>query len=729
MKLYKALIVCSLLPAAAPLMAQVQIGGGVCSSATLSGNYSLSLSGRDVGSSVSFVNIEQGIGTATFDGQSKVTFSLTNNTNHAIGVTQTYSGTYSLQANCSGLLTLTGGDTASFALESYNQGKDFLITGADGTYSFTGSGSVLPTTCNVALLTGAYAFNGTGFALTSGTISGVNNVSGILQFDGTSAVSATWYVAANGATTTTTASGQYSVTQGCGATATVTDASGNIDALVFTITSTTGANFSVSAASPLLMFTGSGRTALSVAGACSASTLTGTRSLTLTGRDLNSSAILSQIYQAVGTAIFNGSGGVTFTLNVNTNQGQSLQQTLSGTYSIGSNCVGSLTVTSGDSASFTLLPYNDGKNLVITGQDGTYALTGSGGLPPVTCATATLSGAYTFSGSGFTLSGSSVSGVNTIAGLLQFDGAGAVTGNWQITASGSPVSVTAAGNYSVTASCIGTATLTNTSGASYSLAFTVTSSNGADFAANIANASAAFSVSGHSSFVNPSLSVVNAASYAGSSTPPGSIFSLFGSGLATGLGFPTKVPLPTTLLSTSVTVNGEAAPLFYVGPLQIDAQMPVDIQPGIATVVVKNGTNTSNTVAVIVPATGTPGIFFYNANRAVVVNPDGTVNSPTSPAHVGDVLVGYLTGGGPVTAAGPWISGAASPLGLSRITENSSVTVDNQTAVVNYLGLAPGEVGVYQLNFVVPAVAAGAHPMVVTINGTNSVSEVINVTN
>jgi len=154
MKLYKALIVCSLLPAAAPLMAQVQIGGGVCSSATLSGNYSLSLSGRDVGSSVSFVNIEQGIGTATFDGQSKVTFSLTNNTNHAIGVTQTYSGTYSLQANCSGLLTLTGGDTASFALESYNQGKDFLITGTDGTYSFTGSGSVLPTTCNAALLTG-----------------------------------------------------------------------------------------------------------------------------------------------------------------------------------------------------------------------------------------------------------------------------------------------------------------------------------------------------------------------------------------------------------------------------------------------------------------------------------------------------------------------------------------------------------------------------------------------
>jgi uncharacterized protein (TIGR03437 family) len=710
-------------------MAQVQIGGAICSSISLNGNYSINLSGRDVGSTVSFVSALQGIGTATFDGQSKVTFSLTNNTNHAAGTTQTYSGTYSLQANCSGILTLTTGDTASFALESYNQGKDFLITGSDGTYSYTGSGSVLPSTCNAGLLTGVYAFNGTGFALSSGSITGVNNVSGVLQFDGTSAVSATWYVAANGSTTTTTASGQYSVTQGCGATATVSDSSGNSYSLVFTITSTTGANFSVSAASPLLMFTGSGRTALSVAGTCSASTLTGTRSIVLTGRDLNSSAILSQIYQAVGTANFNGSGGVSFALNVNTNQGQSMLQTLSGTYSIASNCVGSLNITSGDSSSFTLLPYNYGKNFVITGQDGTYALTGSGGTPPVTCATATFSGDYTFSGTGFLLSGSSVAGVNTIAGLLQFDGAGAVTGNWQITGSGSPVSVTVTGNYSVAPACIGTATVTNTSGASYSVAFTVTSSNGGDFAANVANASAAFSVSGHSAFVNPGLSVVNAASYAASSTPPGSIFSLFGSGLATGQGYPAKVPLPTTLLSTSVTVNGEAAPLFYVGPVQIDAQMPVDIQPGLATVVVKNGTSTSNTVGVVVPATGTPGIFFYNANRAVVVNPDGTLNSPVSPAHVGDVLVGYLTGGGPVTAAGPWITGAASPLGLSGITETYSVTVGSLPAVVNYLGLAPGEVGVYQLNFVVPAVAAGTRAVVVTINGTASVGEVITVAN
>ena len=62
--------------------------------------------------------------------------------------------------------------------------------------------------------------------------------------------------------------------------------------------------------------------------------------------------------------------------------------------------------------------------------------------------------------------------------------------------------------------------------------------------------------------------------------------------------------------------------------------MPEDIKPGLATVVVKNGTSTSNAVAIMVPAVGTPGIVVYGDNRAVVINQDGTVNSPTNGAKV-----------------------------------------------------------------------------------------------
>jgi hypothetical protein len=138
----------------APLLAQPQIGGGTCNSSTLNGSFSLTLTGRDLSSAVAFSNALQGIGTASFDGLSRVTFTLTSNTNKLAGVAQTMSGSYSLQSNCVGVVTITSGDSASFTLESYNEGRDYLITGQDGVYSLMGSGSVLPATCATTCLQG-----------------------------------------------------------------------------------------------------------------------------------------------------------------------------------------------------------------------------------------------------------------------------------------------------------------------------------------------------------------------------------------------------------------------------------------------------------------------------------------------------------------------------------------------------------------------------------------------
>jgi uncharacterized protein (TIGR03437 family) len=39
---------------------------------------------------------------------------------------------------------------------------------------------------------------------------------------------------------------------------------------------------------------------------------------------------------------------------------------------------------------------------------------------------------------------------------------------------------------------------------------------------------------------------------------------------------------------------------------------------------------------------------------------------------------------------------------------------------VNYIGLTPGGIGLYQANFKIPAVAAGDHPLVITISGQTS---------
>jgi uncharacterized protein (TIGR03437 family) len=79
--------------------------------------------------------------------------------------------------------------------------------------------------------------------------------------------------------------------------------------------------------------------------------------------------------------------------------------------------------------------------------------------------------------------------------------------------------------------------------------------------------------------------VVNAASYAQTLASGGSIVSIFGTNLASSVQAAKAVQLPRQLGGTSVTVNGIAAPLFYVSPTQINFQAPSpgDMTPGVGT--------------------------------------------------------------------------------------------------------------------------------------------------
>jgi uncharacterized protein (TIGR03437 family) len=155
--------------------------------------------------------------------------------------------------------------------------------------------------------------------------------------------------------------------------------------------------------------------------------------------------------------------------------------------------------------------------------------------------------------------------------------------------------------------------------------------------------------------------------------------------------------------------------------------MPIDIAPGLATVAVTNGNAKSNAAAVTI-SQAAPGIFVYGPNNhAVVINPHGATDSENLPALVGDTVVAYFTGGGPVTPSGAWTTGAASPDGSSPVTSSNSVTVNGKVAKVNYVGLSGGTVGLYQANFVIPNVIAGDHPLVITVNGVKSNSATITI--
>jgi uncharacterized protein (TIGR03437 family) len=96
---------------------------------------------------------------------------------------------------------------------------------------------------------------------------------------------------------------------------------------------------------------------------------------------------------------------------------------------------------------------------------------------------------------------------------------------------------------------------------------------------------------------------------------------------------------------------------------------------------------------------------------------NGTLVSNTSPAAPGEYLVMYLVGMGAVNPTVP--SGAVTPVSpLSNVVLQPVVTVGGNASTVLFAGLTPGFVGLYQIDFQVPAnAAAGELTVNVTQNG------------
>jgi uncharacterized protein (TIGR03437 family) len=721
----------------APLVAQTQIGGGACNSSYLNGTYALSISGRQVTGAGNFTGVLQANGTATFDGQSTVNITATENTIQALGTALNWSGTYSVEANCSAVVNITSGGSATLNITLYTDGKSFSITGNDATYAYTGGGIIQPaqsTGCSVGTLNGVYTFNATGFTLATNSVSGIADSTGLLQFDGQGMLVVNASTVTGPATTSaSTLTGSYMISSNCTGSAKLTDSNSNPFVMSFSVYSfaATNTNFFASLAGGNFLMAGGGRTGYAPgAGTCSTSQLKGSYSLTLSGRGISGAGNFTGSYQGIGTATFDGNGNVVLSGTANTNLAQAQPFSYAGTYSLPSNCSGMLMLPSG-APNLTLVVWGSGSAFALAGSDATYVYSGGGNnSQPVACATATLSGEYTFAASGFTLSGTTQNGSQDEAGVLVFDGQGKVTANYTDTeGDATPVTGTASGTYTVMG-CQASATLEDSSGKSNAWNLVIGGAYGGDVDILAASDQFVRSGSAHSAFLNPSQSIGNVASYEVSATPPGSVFVLFGQNLASGPGGAVTTTLPTSLLNTTVTVNGELAPLFYIDPLQIDAQLPWDI-PGntVASVIVTNGSSISNAAAIYVPATGTPGISTFATDRAVVINADGSVNTGTKPASVGDEVVVYFTGGGPVQASGKLTTGVPAPPGLSPVTGDNSITVGDMPANVIYMGLTPGSIGLYQANFNVPQIAQGTYPVVVTIAGQSSNKPVMTVSN
>ncbi|HTQ52909.1 MAG TPA: glycoside hydrolase family 30 beta sandwich domain-containing protein [Bryobacteraceae bacterium] len=213
----------------------------------------------------------------------------------------------------------------------------------------------------------------------------------------------------------------------------------------------------------------------------------------------------------------------------------------------------------------------------------------------------------------------------------------------------------------------------------------------------------------------PANGAINAATPAGGLSP-GELFSIYGTNLAPGMEQPSLLPLPDTMAATTVQINGIAAPLLYVSPLQINAQVPWETAPGSATLTVTHaGISASQTVTIA--ATG-PGIFTIDGTYAAARNQDYSVNSAANPIPAGQAILLYGTGLGAVSPAVA-TGAAASSTTLSWVKLPVTATVGDLPADVPFAGLAPGFAGLWQVNVIVPAGVSGAVPVAVSANGTS----------
>ncbi len=232
----------------------------------------------------------------------------------------------------------------------------------------------------------------------------------------------------------------------------------------------------------------------------------------------------------------------------------------------------------------------------------------------------------------------------------------------------------------------------------------------------------------------PEIAVTNAANFLTRPLAPGTIVSVFpfnsdlcgpakcdpvpfGTETATFDTQPVPIPLPTEIADIQLRVNEQPAGLFFVSPGQINAPLSMSL-PSTGTVsldVYRPSTGQILGFADIRMDAASPGLFSFNSNGtggAASLNEEAgcrpepvffrCFNSPTNPIARGQIIQFFGTGQGAVEGAPPDGFPAAAAIQLPDRTRVSFGGEFVEDAGVLYSGLAPGLIGVWQINVRVP---------------------------
>jgi uncharacterized protein (TIGR03437 family) len=205
--------------------------------------------------------------------------------------------------------------------------------------------------------------------------------------------------------------------------------------------------------------------------------------------------------------------------------------------------------------------------------------------------------------------------------------------------------------------------------------------------------------------------VVNAASFA-IGMAPGALETVAGVNLTGGQPVSAAgYPWPTDLGGVSVLLNDTPLQLLYVSDTQINFYVPQDADllntssGGTATLTVVTPSGAQAAINVNI-APVQPGIF-----DGAVLHAGTAVSAATTPVHAGDFIEIYGTGLGRTSNVNGLQAAVATPTVFFGATPVRAV----------FAGLAPGFVGLYQVNVQVPAgLAPGLTPLLMSVNMAHS---------
>jgi uncharacterized protein (TIGR03437 family) len=179
------------------------------------------------------------------------------------------------------------------------------------------------------------------------------------------------------------------------------------------------------------------------------------------------------------------------------------------------------------------------------------------------------------------------------------------------------------------------------------------------------------------------------------------------------------VPLPKTLADTQLLINDAPVPLYFVSPGQINFLVPMNA-PASGTVdllVTRASTGEILASGTARMDVASPALFTAAASgtgQVAALNQDNTVNGPSNPVARGQVIQLFGTGQGFVSGA-PADGDVAT--GLIPTSEKPKVWIEPDFVpddYIQYSGLAPNLIGVWQINVKIPdKVAPGNRVMFV----------------